>query len=852
MAKNNSKGFSAADFDDDEDDGYVDFSEIGPIDNNDVEDVHKPRKNTESKSAMQLMIEDLAKSGLKVEDLDSKPLDSNSRQTVNVRPNVLGYTIPYYTIHGSTLPHYRAKLFDHEPKYKQLKNKPNHIYFPVNFLANYESSGRKMIFLVEGEKKAALLAKHGYPACAVSGIDSWRNRYIQIPASFEAIPGESKNFLTFKVGDEGWNAEEYSGFAKMFDDLTNLLYRDGSKLMIVYDADPFGSKAYYSTQRAAAQLGFELRNRGVSLPNIRQVMLPNNTREKLGVDDYVVAKGIDEFKKLVNENLKLDVAFPIFPNIREYISKQLGRPRLARKQYQQICIALMSDLDRKGRRMYSLNEDQLYYFNRDNKHLMTIPLNDDSGSAINNTEFGRLMYNTYDISCTADSAVVKWLGSMAASEAPIADVTPSRMFSRPKPTEDIIRFQISDGQYIKITGNAEKPFQIMDNGDENVLFTSDNPFPVDAEELRKALAIVSNQPLKPWWFDVFRDVKLKEGQNAQAMALLYYISPWLYRWRGTQLPVEMICGESGSGKSTLISLRLNILTGQASLKNAPTDLKDWYASLSKTGGIHATDNLHFTDKVLAQRMSDEICRLVTEPNPTIEQRKYFTNTGLLRVPVDTVFAFTAIKQPFANADLIQRSFILELDKAQALNTSKDQLREKDYAFDSYWMQHQLDRFGGRAMWLAHHLFVLHKFFQLAQKEWDIKYKAEYRLINLEQIMVLMAKVFNLDPSWIPKYLATTTNTMISKADWVLEGLKAYADVIMRSNNPAKEFSASDMSQWFNAQEDYEDNQILTVPRALGRYLQTAKFNIATIAGIVESGKKANKQYYRCVRRKDPT
>src|SRR5690606_37311113 len=122
----------------------------------------------------------------------------------------------------------------------------------------------------------------------------------------------------------------------------------------------------------------------------------------------------------------------------------------------------------------------------------------------------------------------------------------------------------------------------------------------------------------PLWGQVLQTVRLRDHHKQQAITtLLYYMSPWLNRWRGMQLPVEMVLGESGSGKSTLCELRLSIITGQPRLRNAPQDLKDWHASIANSGGLHVTDNVQLVDRNLRQRLSDEICRIITEPSPHI-------------------------------------------------------------------------------------------------------------------------------------------------------------------------------------------------------------------------------------------
>lgn len=809
-----------------------------------------------------LILKDLNKSGLVAnEDIHIIPYDTNIRTALQGRSDWKGYAIRYQDINGKILPHYRFRLLsDQTNRYRSLKNNGNQVYFPPKFMANFNIMQKKFIIIVEGEKKAALISKLGYPCAAFSGTDCYINKSILLPKEVigkaEAHP-QLKNMMVLKI-EGSMELEANDGFAKYFSELIELARKNKSTIIICYDSDKDATEYEYKTevQRSAARLAYEIKDRGLGIKQIKQMILPNVCGEKTGPDDFIMHPdgGPEKFKDHLNATLQKVVAFPNYPNIKEYIAKMLNKRSLNRKATQQLASAVMADLDRRGKRMYAPNEGQLYYFNGDNKQLMKVPVNDGIRESINETDFGRLLYREYDISSVADGKLVQWLGTVLPAEDPIEDVNPSRIIARPAENEDCVRYQINDGQFIKVTGDPNKPYEIHDNGQDSTLFTSGNQVNIDSEELRLALQRQFTKPLKPWWFDVLKEVKLKEqGHAAMAMGLLYYISPWLYRWRGTQLPVEMVCGESGSGKSTLVSLRLNILMGQASLRNAPSDLKDWYAQITQSGGMHVTDNLHFTDKQLAQRMSDELCRLVTEPSPTIEQRKYFTNAELIRFPINAIFSFTAIKQPFNNADLIQRAFILELDKVQAIK-DLDAGEDKDFAFDSMWLQNQLKKHGGRVEWLAHHLHVLHKFFQLADKEWNWNYKAKYRLINLEQCMVLMAKILGIESDWIPDYLAKTTNNIIKDSDWVLQGLRGFADW-MRTKHGAdahqKFFSSADISNWANANEDFEECSMLINTRTCGRYMQTAKYNIATIAGIVEAHKQGNRQLYHVTKGPPP-
>lgn len=329
----------------------------------------------------------------------------------------------------------------------------------------------------------------------------------------------------------------------------------------------------------------------------------------------------------------------------------------------------------------------------------------------------------------------------------------------------------------------------------------------------------------------------KNDSQRRLLSLLYYISPWFYRWRGTQLPVEITTGEAGSGKSTLYELRLGITTGVPKLRNSPTDLRDWNAGLASTGALHVTDNVQMADVSLRQRLSDEICRLVTEPKPSIEQRKLYTDTGIVRIPVRCVFGITAIKQPFTNVDIIQRAIITELDKGTS----------GDLTYDADWKDHQMERFGGRAQWLAHQLIIVQHILQLVWTGWEERYKAKYRLINVEQLLMITDQVFGDTGEWVPDYLEHARDIRVSDADWALEGIVAFADNL-REKNPGRweslKFDASIMASWLADQEEFTDCKVVGNSRSLGRYIASNKHTVATVAKIVPDKVIHGKQQYR--------
>lgn len=816
--------------------------------------------NIGAKSPTDLMSEDLAKSGLTYQDMLARVLDEASRTAVNAASNVKGYVIPYFNIYGKLTQYYRIKITADgfgDIKYLQLPKTPNHVYFPKDWRKTFDKTNGKICILTEGEKKAALANRMGIPAVAFGGVDSWRNRTIVIPKGAEQFSLGSS--LGIKLPVSHFDESSISPLALGMQELMDLCLKSRTTFIIMYDSETSHGVAS-GPQRAAARLGYELRFKGFGIGQIRQLVPPHKFCDATGkttVEDILMASeggGAEGLMKLIEENMAKRTAFPTHPSIREHIAKQLQKQKLDRKELQNVSLALLTELDSRGTRMYSPDDLQMYYFNSDDNHLMKVDINKQNLVAGQEGEFGMLMYRDYSISMAADQRLIQWLGAQFAGEEPVENVSPHRIVAKPKPNEDAVRFQINNGQYIKVTPDLKSPYTIMANGSDGTLFESQNNYieGIDSAELTTQLQKQHTQPLKNWWQEVIKGVRLKHpGQAGDIISYLYYISPYLLRWRGMQLPVEIITGEAGSGKSTLCEIRLNILTGDPKLRNTPNDQKDWYAAIANSGGLHITDNVQMTDKNLRQRISDELCRIVTEPDPRIQLRKYFTEADERSIRVNAVFGFTAISMPFQNGDLLQRAVVLELSK----DIPKDLNSAEGLTFDGAWKDKQLQRFGGRTAWVAHQMVVLHKFFALVQKKWDPNYKAHHRLVGLEQSLILMAELFGQDGSWIPEYLNQTTQAAISGSDWTMQGLLDYADSIregeraqrLRIKNPEPMyFSAGDITAWCENEEDYSECFQLKNSRALGRYLQTNKFNIAQICGIQEAGHKNNRVMYKVV------
>ncbi len=802
-----------------------------------------------------LMREDLAKSGLDPDDMMARAIDSTERAATNAPHSTQGYAIPYWTLFGRPLPFYRVRLFDHLPKYKQPKDTQNYVYYPPRFK---EAADRaNFILITEGEKKAALATKMGFPCCGLGGVDSWRSRTVVLPIESELVQNTTKGQIKAKMPSGTELSEDTSSsLAIGMQELIDYCLLNNKTIIICYDSDQdVGVKPI--VQRAAAVLGFELRFRGLGFDKIRQVVLPpldlsvshiaregnipkSDAETKVALDDYLMVRGAVDFKDLIDTCLKKRSAFPRHPSIRDYINKKLQRSNMSRKDTQALSIAVLSDLDANGMRLRSKGSEQTYYFDFVNRKLFKTTF-DERAENVASTPFGQFLYKRYGLG-GADQRLIIWIATQFAGEDPIEETSPFNIIARLKNNDDSITYQVSDTQFVTVDADG---IELFDNGENGVLFESGQVAPLDVEKLLVEFDTqnVPNGFLPNKWANVLSHVRLRDQERQRHItALLYYMSPWLYRWRGMQLPVEMVIGESGSGKSTLCELRLIILSGSSHLRNAPTDLKDWHASISNTGGLHVTDNVQLLDRSLRQRLSDEICRIITEPEPSIEMRRYYTNADLMRIPVRAVFALTAIQQPFQNADLLQRSIILELDKTAGSADGRP-----DITYDSEWRSNQLSKYGEREGWIAHHLVVMHKFFKLVKEKWDPKYQAKHRLIHFEQTMKLIGSIFGEEVDWIPDYLSNSVDKALSESDWTFEGIRAYVDTQgAHLLSTGTSITCQMIADWCSSEEDYEKCEMLTNSRRLARYMQTHKSIIAISCYLVEGPKKNNRQTYKLV------
>lgn len=183
--------------------------------------------------------------------------------------------IPYFDFEGKPTGFYRVRYLEPLPgfagqvekpqRYAQAPGTVNEIYMPPLLKDGWAAVANDPtvpIYITEGELKAAAATSVGYPTIGLGGVDVWRSakRGIALLPQLQAIK---------------WN---------------------GRDVVIVFDSDAATNPGVVSAQR---RLSGELLALGAK-PRIASLPAGDNG-EKMGLDDYLLLRGPDAFKDVVDK-----------------------------------------------------------------------------------------------------------------------------------------------------------------------------------------------------------------------------------------------------------------------------------------------------------------------------------------------------------------------------------------------------------------------------------------------------------------------------------------------------------------------------------------------------------------------
>jgi hypothetical protein len=740
------------------------------------------------------------------------------------------YRIPYFGLDGKASGFWRIRLHPQPEgfgRYTQPKDSGTHLYIappaivdPRRWTRTDDSGHYEDLYLTEGEKKALKACQEGLLCAGLGGVQNWRKKPILNNVPDEAVkPSKNGKGWTVDLSKAGDEAEVDGASNKVAPELTKIPMK-GRNVWIIFDSDP---KYNGQVQEAAFFLAQWIAEKG-GIP--RQVVLPRtNDIHKVGLDDYMVANGHFAVQSLTD--LLPKARFPHHPHPYSFVQETLDKPKEGhRTANRKATRAVLAFMDHHGER-YVDESNQFYWYDHRSHEVHAFGLDASEIRSFRLRTFGDTIIRELGVG-TNDTGTLNAIADQFAVQPPInRDVKPRRVVyaRRSNEEEDAMYYQVTDSDIAKVTA---KSVDFVQNGTDNMLFTKGSTRPLHVAEVEDAINTL-RRPRNMWLdalhqFNILpmegtRDGITYEGLNHEQtlkyLAAVFYLNPWLRHWNGLMLPFTMAVAEPNSGKTYLYNLQRGILTGDASLDNIPTDMRSWYAQLAVAPAMWICDNLGEIPRPMREPISDEIARMVTDPSPHADTRSLFTTKDITRIEVDCTFTATCIRIPFWKPDILQRSLIYHLSAIPAGRR------------DSTWYTRHLAQ---RALWVAEHLLMVQRFFQVVERNWDEGYLSGHRLVHFEQsvrwMLVAMGSSM-MEAEDIAGRIQHVVQEQIASGDPAIDALRTFSTEWFAENPGTLVASLDDICEW--AMTDMRGRfQHLTVfknPGALSRFITMHAYDV---------------------------
>jgi hypothetical protein len=768
---------------------------------------------------------DLERSGLSLPTISQAKIKDDSDdevgQLLRDRHKVVGYVLPYFDLAGKPLKHYRIKVLESlnghtPPKYLQPKATGNHLYIPPGIDAishGWENDPDVPLFLTEGEKKALAGVQAGLPTLAVGGVFSWRTHIHTLKLGVVRLENKASAQL-LHLDDRA----ERSYRSQVVPELDEINWK-GREAVLIFDSDATSNP---EVQRAAFEWANWLAEHGarpiqisldgcISSARLRTGGYPVGA--KLGLDDVLVLDPAYSAHLLDPEWRAQEGFRPLPSDPHEWVTGQLNSGKVTRETQERVAAFVIDWLDANGTRFMGV--DGTYYFFDNETRILHDFHPGTNLAAIRETSFGHLLVEQLSLD-TADAATLSRVMGRFPLGAPV--INPSRVLAQSEDHPDTIYYQLSDADVMRIGPDG---IDAISNGDDDILFYRNVVDPLDSAELVAACNTWKRAKVPLWYkalstltIDPMGDLSLEE--TLRLLTCLCYMSPWLNRWRGTMLPMEIAVGEAGSGKTFFYNLRKGVLTGRPSLSGLPDDFRSWVAALGAAPSMWVCDNLGSVRSDYWHRLNDELARLITDPEPSLELRQLYTTATTLRVPTRSTFAITAIRNPFTAPDVLQRSLVYSLSAIPVGSRDPD------------WYT---SRMINRPAWVAEHLNILQLFLGRVQTEWKHNFQSGYRLVHFEQALLIMGHSLGWDMSKVVAGLSSIVSATVAAYDPVIEALALLCE---EWPHRSRKVASTDVVDWVKWDDDARFGTVraLTTSILLSKYLHSHKYDIEQSTGIV--------------------
>jgi hypothetical protein len=766
------------------------------------------------------MVEDLHRSGLSdatiaamgLTELTAKDCLSQLRWAWDGIPNG-GYKIPYFDLEGKRTSFFRVRFTPAIRKkggglirYGQPKDSTTRAYLPP--LPWCREAWRDVsvpLVITEGEKKAAKACQEGILTVGLGGVNSWLRRKFEVKTS-KTTPhpdDPEKLILTLVDAKEIRMVKE-----RVAEELIDIPLR-GRQLFVCFDND---REPNVRVQQAAFDLSTWSEEQDAI---VQQILLPPGpTGEKIGLDDFLLSHSAEAFWGLQRWNVVPEY-------LKSWLREQLdGSRKLNRSGVISCGRAVSNFLLNNGQAYRDRNTGKFYYYDSRCFELHEFELGSEALKQLHDNTFGGLLHREFALDESDRSVLSRTFGNLAHAPT-LRDVSPRRVsFAAP----EAVYYQLSDSHLARITAGA---IEVVPNGTDDVLFIKGQIEPAG----REVLAALEAAPIEPLWLGTVNELvtlQPMEGLTIEEtrlfLAVLCYLSPWLRKWRGLELPIEVLCGEPASGKSSLYKLRRGILTGSQRLDKTPVDLRGWNVTLTHAPGLFVCDNIDKIPKDLEATFSTDLCYYVTEVDPRIEIPKLYKTNVVYRAPVDCCFAFPCVSSPVHKPDLVQRTFEFRM------------LALPEGAGDSGWVDAKIAG-AGRAGWLVDQFRALQRFLQIAETNWRPQDTTQNRLRYFDQAVALMGEAIGRGAetaALIPKLRLAGAEALV-EADPGARALRTWAEeaVAAGKSGEAHPYRCADVIRWrdFGSDGRFSRVHILTNVESLSRYLRNHQSDLRKSCGI---------------------
>jgi len=511
------------------------------------------------------------------------------------------YAIPYFDIEGREIGFARFKLlspvgYGKKPmKYWQPKNSGCHLYIPRIKIQSLRK--KNTIYITEGEKKAACLAKYGYFSIAIAGVDCYHSK------------GESKLLKDF--------------------DQINFKQK---KVIIVFDSDMNQNQ---HVQLNVAMIAYLLHQRGAEVFQINLPPGPNG--EKVGVDDFILEQGKDQWKQLQPELIDPK---RIVDGIRNLNSKLKERE----KRYL-ISEFVLQTLTNKGR--FYIAERQSYYFDGIENRLLLCQNNMD-------IDYRTFINNHFGINASEQEwkFVFEHLLAYCWKNGEETKVHKFAFYNKSNNTVYIDR---GNNEIVRVT---VKGFKYVPNGTDGVLFRESQVQIIEprrGKHSKAFLKVLSNPNFSG------------SGNLTRWQEIMLYQLWWWGLFFPSLLPTRpilLLTGEKGSSKTSSLRLVLKALIGndaEVITFNRKQKGEDDLLSALTANHVIVIDNVDSRVDWLA----DVLAPTATGVNVT--RRKLYTDIDNVVYRLDSFVAVTS-RQPvsFTRDDIVDRLMILQCTRCNTV------------------------------------------------------------------------------------------------------------------------------------------------------------------------------------------